>query len=412
MAHSRFEFLRGAMRFGAIGAIAPSLIMEARLAERVMAAGARDSSKNILVVIQLAGGNDGLNMLIPYGDGLYYQNRPTLAIPQAQVLKLNGQMGLHPNLTGLKGLYDQGKVAIIQGVGYPNPNLSHFRSTDIWQSALPTGVTDTGWLGRYLDSALAGVQNPLKAISIGSLLPKAFWAKKTMVPAVQSLKAFRFLAARQSGPEAQEVISAFQRIYGTVSDAEGPYLSLVQLADAAAYQATIELGKTAGVAPKVRYPASALASELKLVSQIIATNLGTRVFLVTQGGFDDHAQEAEAHPRLMKDLGDAIAAFYQDMTAQGRANQVLMMTFSEFGRRPLENASNGTDHGTAAPMLVIGGGVKGGLYGQTSSLSHLDYGNLIYTTDFRSVYSTVLSRWMGADPSQAVLGSFPSIPFV
>ena len=412
MAHSRFEFLRGAMRFGAIGAVAPSLIMDGQLAERVMAAGARDSGKKILVVIQLAGGNDGLNMVIPYGDGLYYQNRPTLAIPQAQVLKLNNQLGLHPNLTGLKGLYDQGKVAVVQGVGYPNPNLSHFRSTDIWQSALPTGVTDTGWLGRYLDGAFADVQNPLKAVSIGSLLPKALWAKNTMVPAVQSLKAFRFLAAQQSATEAQKVISAFQQMYGTVSDTEGPYLSLVQMADSAAYQATIELGKTAAVAPKARYPASALAEELKLVSQIIATNLGTRVFLVTQGGFDDHAQEAIAHPKLMKDFSDAVAAFYQDMTAQGKADQVLLMTFSEFGRRPLENASNGTDHGTAAPMLVIGGGVKGGLYGQTPSLSQLDFGNLVHTTDFRSVYSTVLKNWMGADPTQAVMGTFPSIPFV
>jgi len=400
------------MRFGAIGAIAPSLIMDGHLAERVVAAGARDSGKKILVVIQLAGGNDGLNMVAPYGDGLYYQNRPTLAIPQAQVLKLNNQLGFHPNLTGLKALYDQGKVAVVQGVGYPNPNLSHFRSTDIWQSALPTGVTDTGWLGRYLDGALADVQNPLKAISIGSLLPKAFWAKKTMVPAVQSLKAFRFMAAQHNAAEAQKVIGAFQQMYGTVSDAEGPYLSLVQMADAAAYQATIELGKTSSAAPKTPYPASALADELKLVSQIIATNLGTRVFLVTQGGFDDHAQEASAHPKLMKDLGDAVGAFYQDMTAQGKADQVLLMTFSEFGRRPLENASNGTDHGTAAPMLVIGGAVKGGLYGQTPSLSNLDYGNLVHTTDFRSVYATVLHNWMGADPTQAVMGTFPTIPFV
>jgi uncharacterized protein (DUF1501 family) len=275
-----------------------------------------------------------------------------------------------PNVGGWPGgvtwinastLVERFNFAVVQGVGYPNPNLSHFRSTDIWQSALPTGVTDTGWLGRYLDGALADERNPLKAISIGSLLPKALWAKNTMVPAVQSLKAFRFLAAQHNAAEAQKVISTFQRMYGTVSDAEGPYLSLVQMAEASAYQATIELGKTSAAPPKTKYPASPLAEELKLVSQIIAANLGTRVFLVTQGGFDDHAQEAIAHPKLMKDFGDAVAAFYQDMTSHGRADQVLLMTFSEFGRRPLENASNGTDHGTAAPMLVIGGAVKGGL---------------------------------------------------
>jgi uncharacterized protein (DUF1501 family) len=413
MAHSRSEFLKGALRFGAIGAIAPTLVMDGRLAERALAAGARDSSKNILVVIQLAGGNDGLNTIIPYGDGLYYQNRPTLAIPQSQVLHLNNRLGFHPNLKGLKGLYDHGKVAVVQGVGYPNPNLSHFRSTDIWQSAQPEGYTDTGWLGRFLDTTMANEQNPLRAISIGPLLPKAFWAKQTMVPAVQNLKSFRFIAA-QHGPDAQQqVIGAFQKIYGATTNVEGPYLSLVQMADSAAYQATVQLARTANATTsKVQYPTSQIANELKLVSQIIATNLGTRVFMVTHTGFDDHADEAAAHPRLMEELGDAAAAFYQDLSAQGRANQVLMMTFSEFGRRPLENASNGTDHGTAAPMLVIGAGVKGGLYGQTPSLSHLDDGNLKFTTDFRSVYSTVLANWMGADPSQAVPGKFPTLPFI
>jgi uncharacterized protein (DUF1501 family) len=185
------------------------------------------------------------------------------------------------------------------------------------------------------------------------------------------------------------------------------------MAEASAYQATIQIAKTAGAStPNIQYPNNALAKQLKLVSQIIATNLGTRVFMVTQPGFDDHAQEAEAHPRLLQELGDAVAAFYQDMAAQGRANQVLLMTFSEFGRRPLENASNGTDHGTAAPLLVIGGAVKGGLYGQAPSLAHLDDGNLQFTTDFRSVYSTVLANWMGSDPSKAVRGRFPTIPFV
>jgi uncharacterized protein (DUF1501 family) len=413
MAQSRADFLKGALRFGAVSAVAPTLIMDGRLAERALASGARDSSKNILVVIQLAGGNDGLNTLIPYGDGLYYQNRPTLAVPQSQVLHLSSRLGFHPNLKGIKALYDRGKVAVIQGVGYPNPNLSHFRSTDIWQSAQPEGYTDTGWLGRFLDSTMAGEQNPLKAVSIGPQLPKAFWAKQTMVPAVQSLQSFRFIAAQAGAAAKQQVISAFQQIYGHGTGAEGPYLSLVQMADSAAYQATIQLARTAGVTTSsVQYPTSQIAGELKLVSQIIATNLGTRVFMVTQSGFDDHADEAAAHPRLMQELGDAVSAFYQDLSAQGRAQQVLLMTFSEFGRRPLENASNGTDHGTAAPILVIGAGVKGGLYGQTPSLANLDDGNLRFSTDFRSVYSTVLANWMGADPSQAVLGKFPSIPFV
>ena len=412
MAQSRSDFLKGALKFGAVGAVAPSLVMDGRLAERVMASAARDSSKHILVVVQLAGGNDGLNTIIPYTDGLYYQKRPTLAIQPKQVLPIDGRLGFNPGLTGIKTLYDQGKVAVVQGVGYPSPSYSHFRSTDIWESAQPEGYTDTGWLGRFLDSAMAGVDNPLKAISIGPLLPKMYWAKQTMVPAVQSLQAFRFIANQRGTYEAQRAIDAFAQAHDATSTAEGPYLSLVQLAERSAYQATISLAKAGTAATKTQYPAGALAKQFKLVSQVIATNLGTRIFSVVQGGYDDHAQEALAHPKLMTELSEAVSAFYQDLSAQGRAEQVLLMTFSEFGRRPLENASNGTDHGAAAPMLVIGGAVKGGLYGQTPSLSNLDDGNLRFTTDFRSVYSTVLANWLGADPGQAVLGSFPLLTFV
>lgn len=413
MAHSRSQFLKGALRFGAASTVAPMLIMDGALAERALAAGARDSSKNILVVVQLAGGNDGLNSVVPYADGLYYQARPTLAIPPSRVLHLDNRIGLHPNLKGIKGLYDQGKVAVIQGVGYPDPNLSHFRSTDIWQSAQPVGNSETGWLGRFLDSAMAGEDNPLKAVSIGPLLPKAFWAAHTLVPAVEDLTSFRYSTSQWLPQESKRVLGAFQQLAGSTDAAEGPYLSLLQMAEASSYQATIDLAATAGAATRrVPYPQSDLAKALKLVSRIIASNLGTRVFMVTQSGYDDHAQEAQAHPRLMQDLGDAVAAFYQDLSAQGRADRVLMMTFSEFGRRPLENASNGTDHGTAAPLLVVGDVVKGGLYGEMPSLAHLDDGNLRFTTDFRSVYTTVLTRWLGADAGAAVPGAFPTIPFV
>lgn len=413
MAHSRRQFLRGALRFGAISSVAPSLMIDARLADRVLAAGARDTTGRILVVVQLAGGNDGLNTLIPYGDGRYYQDRPTLAIPEKQVLHINDRLGFHPSLTGLKALYDRGAVAVVQGVGYPEPNLSHFRSTDIWQSALPVGTVDTGWLGRYLDSSMAGLQNPLKAISLGPLLPKAFWASQVQVPAVQDLQSFRFRAGIAPDSEAHRLIGAFQRISGASGTGEGPYLSLVQLADSDAYQATIRLAGIAHDTPLGRgYPATDLARQLKLVAQIIASDLGTRVFMVTQSGYDDHADEAAAHPRLLAEMGDAVAAFYADLGALRRTDRVLLMTFSEFGRRPQENGSHGTDHGTAAPMLIVGGAVKGGLYGETPSLTDLDNGNLKFTTDFRSVYSTVLANWMGADPRAAVLGSFPTIPFV
>jgi uncharacterized protein (DUF1501 family) len=358
-------------------------------------------------------------MVVPYADSLYYQKRPTLAIPAHQVLPINRHLGFHPGLAGLRGLYDRGQVAIVQGVGYPNPSFSHFRSTDIWQSALSAGAVDTGWLGRYLDSALGSVQNPLKALSIGPILPKAFFSKRTLVPAVESLASFRYLAGGQAPTEAQRLSDAYQRISHVTANIDdtpqSPYLTLVQLADTGAYQATVELESVGRTPPSaVRYPDTELGGQLKLVSQIIATNLGTRVFMVTQTGFDDHAIEDSAfvYPRLMAEFDAAIAAFHADMAAQGRANQVLLMTFSEFGRRPQENGSQGTDHGTAAPMLVVGGGVKGGLYGETPSLSDLDDGNLKAALDFRSVYATVIARWMGADPTPAVMGTFPTLSFV
>jgi uncharacterized protein (DUF1501 family) len=420
MAHSysRAAFLGGALRVAALG-VAPGLALDPLRAGRALAARAHDNGKNILIVIQLAGGNDGLSMVVPYTDARYYQLRPTMNIARRQALRLDDRLGWHPNLAGLKALYDRGKVAVVQGVGYPNPDFSHFRSTDIWESALPTGVIDTGWLGRYLDSALATNTNPLKAVSIGPILPKAFYARHTSVPAVESLADFRFLAGGRAPTEADRLSNAFQRISGVTADiddsGQSDYLTRVQLADAQAYRATIQMARVNGAAPTaVPYPDSDLARQFRLVSQIIATNLGTRVFMVSQTGYDTHATEFSPfeYPRLMTELNGAVSAFYTDMTAQGRANEVLLMTFSEFGRRPLENGSGGTDHGTAAPLLVIGGAVKGGLYGQTPSLANLDNGNLRYTTDFRSVYSTVLARWMGADPTPAVLGTFPALSFL
>jgi uncharacterized protein (DUF1501 family) len=419
MTHSRAAFLRGALRVGALGAVAGGLVMDPLLAERILAAGAPEGGQNILIVIQLAGGNDGLSMLVPFTDARYYQLRPTLSIPRSQVLPLNQRLGLHPNLNGLRALYDHGNVAIVQGVGYPHPDLSHFRSTDIWESALPTGVIDTGWLGRYLDSALAASRNPLKAVSIGPTLPKAFFAQHTNVPSVENLAAFHFLAGGQAPSEAERLSTAFQRISGVSGDideaGQSPYLTLVQVADAQAFRATIQMAAVNGGAPTaVPYPNSDLALQFQLVSRIIAANLGTRVFMVSQPGYDTHAVEFSPfeYPRLMTELSGAVSAFYADMAAQGRANQVLLMTFSEFGRRPQENGARGTDHGTAAPMLIVGGAVKGGLYGETPSLTNLDNGNLRYSTDFRSVYSTVLARWMGADPTPAVLGTFPVLPFI
>jgi uncharacterized protein (DUF1501 family) len=384
------------------------MFLDSALAAKLPATASTDP---ILVVIQLAGGNDGLNTIVPYSSGLYYQNRPHVAVPAKSVLAIDNSVGLHPNLAPLKPIYQQGKLAILQGVGYANPDRSHFRSTAIWESADPVGNTPTGWLGRYLDLALAQDDNPLKAVALGSMVPQTLVSERSPVPSIQSVNGFRFLLGRTN---AQPILQAYRAMYGGPSKGQPPYIGLVRAVERNSDQGVKDLqAVAASYTPKVKYPQDPLSRELQLVSQIIASNLGTRVFHVSLIGFDDHVAEVNTHANLMKTFGQAVSTFYQDLQDQGKSDQVLIMTFSEFGRRVQENAGLGTDHGTAAPLFVLGAKVKGGMYGDDPILSKLDTdGDLIYGIDFRSVYGTILDGWLGADSRAVLGGQFERLPFL
>ena len=369
------------------------------------------SAVKSLVVIQLAGGNDGLATVVPYADPALASARSTLTFPNDQLLKLNDQVALHPAMKGLKALWDEQKMAVVMGVGYPNPNRSHFASMDIWASASPDKPSQTGWLGRFLDSANLPADNPFNAISIGPTLPLALKSQKTAVTSVQDAATFQLRPDPRRPQEAPQLMAAFTNMY-TRGPGGVPYYGLVEKVEATTAVAADELKKLgATYHSATSYPQSELGRGLQNIAQMLTGGYGTRLFYVQAGGFDTHANEKAGHDRLMTDLSDSIAAFYQDMTAHGLSHNVVMMTWSEFGRRVKENGSGGTDHGTAAPLFVIGDGVKGGIVGEQPSLTKLDAnGDLQFGIDFRAVYGTVLSKWLTMDGREVLGGEFDQLP--
>jgi len=407
-----------------VGLVAASMVVPAFIAEtaRVLDLGPAvaaaqigappaDASRRVLVVLLLAGGNDGINTVIPYGDPLYYQARPTLAVPREQVLHLNDMVGLSPALPKLKARFDAGQVAVVQGVGYPNPNRSHFRAMDIWQTAVPERLEQTGWLGRYLQACACGTDKQLEGISMGATVQRSFWTELTLVPAISNLAAFRYGNPRANPDASQYEVEALRR---ALSQARGrPEEEFLRQATRTALDDADVMEQVAqGYQTSVEYPMSPLGQSLKTIAQVIAGDVGTRVFFATLGGFDTHANQPFQQQRLLTELDGSIEAFMQDMERLNRQNDVMLMTFSEFGRRIQQNASNGTDHGTAEPLFMVGGKVQGGLHGAYPSLSDLDRGDLKYTTDFRSVYSSVLQGWMGVSPEQILGGAYPTLPLV
>jgi uncharacterized protein (DUF1501 family) len=380
----------------------------------------------ILVVLQMAGGNDGLNTVIPYADDAYHVARPRLRLAADQVLKIDNHIALNPKLAGLKSLYDEGHLAIVQGVGYPNPNRSHFRSTEIWQTASDADRTlSDGWLGRYFDNCCSGA-DPTVGVAIGEETPQAFAAKNPTGVTFSRPEQFRFRSAepgngRMSTEEmffrelneagaSEENDAAVSNAGGSIAAIPGKTkndLSTLDFLQRTALDAQLSSDKILAIARKYKstmpYPQGQLAASLNIIARMIAGGLPTRVYYASQGGFDTHAGQINTHERLMSELNEAVSAFVADLKQQGNFDRVLLMTFSEFGRRVQENANNGTDHGAAAPMFVLGGAVKAGLFGKHPSLTDLDHGDLKFNTDFRSVYGTVLDRWLKA-PSEIVLG--------
>ncbi len=385
----------------------------------------------ILVVLQMAGGNDGLNMVVPFADDAYHRARPKLALSAEKILRLNSYAGLNPKLTGLKSLFDEGHLAVIQGVGYPNPNRSHFRSTEIWQTASDAErVEREGWLGRYFDNCCAGA-DPTVGVAIGNEMPQAFTARTPTGIVFSHPEQFRFKSNEKVGDRMNAEEMFFRELnqdnenspppseggsIGMLAGANSSDLSAADFLQRTALDAQISSDKILEIARKSKsrmpYPRGQLANSLSLIARMIGGGLTTRVYYASQGGFDTHAGQLNAHDRLMNELNDALAAFVADLKEQGNFERVLLLTFSEFGRRVEENANGGTDHGAAAPMFVLGGRVKPGLFGKYPSLTDLEAGDLKFNTDFRSVYGTVLEQWLHA-PSAAVLGKkFPLLPMV
>ncbi|HEY3782887.1 MAG TPA: DUF1501 domain-containing protein [Fimbriimonadaceae bacterium] len=383
----------------AIGLTAPrwlSTIARADVFKK--AAGKNPTGNTVLIVVQLSGGNDGLNTVVPYADKQYYTLRPTIGITEDKVLKLNDQMGLNPSLTGIADLYKQNKVAIIQNVGYPNPNRSHFKSMDIWQSASPQSVLRYGWIGRHFDHQMStGPLNPVVALGLSYDKPLALTAKEASIPCFASLVDIQNMVG---DPDSEKMLRQIQG-----KDAPlGSDVRVVQEANETALDAMSLLNhQLKAYAPKGTYGRDSFGQGFKQIAQLVATSPNTRVIYFSAGSFDTHANQIATQGKLLQYFGDAVKTFQEEMEALGKADNVLVLTFSEFGRRSYENASAGTDHGAAAPMFLIGTKVKGGLHGPIPNLHDLDDGDIKMTTDFREVYSMALDEWMGGD-SEIVLG--------
>lgn len=408
---SRRHFLAKGLAVVAVGAVIPSAFVRAVFAEDALSG--VTTRRRVLVVLQLGGGNDGLNTVVPYSDGAYFGARPRIGVNPESVLHLDDRVGLHPALEGVKGLWDRGQVAIVQGAGYPQPNRSHFRSMEIWHTASLQEHERTGWLGRLMDATNHEQRSDWHAANVGATLPMSFLARGSFVPSLNSVPTFTLSTDPGAKSQASRRVTDWVRLYAE-QGALGGALALFSRTGTRAYESTVDLRREAGsYEPRATYPSNALGTGLRTLAQVITANLGTTIGYVTTGGFDSHANQQGSQPGLLRAVSESVSAFYADLAAHGMDSDVMTLMWTEFGRRVRENGSGGTDHGTATPVFLFGGGVKPGLYGEQPSLDRLDEnGDLRFTTDFRSVYATVLARWFGTDPKDVLGGSFPELAFL
>jgi len=367
---------------------------------RAAAASAASNAGRVLVVVQLSGGNDGLNTIVPYRNEIYRRARPSLAIGADQVLKIDGELGFHPAMRGFADQLEQGRLSLIQGVGYANPNRSHFESMDIWHSARTSHSSRSlGWLGRMLDE-LPPDSGDAPALHFGDeTQPLALATLRTPVSSVGSLERFRLDVGGRAA-----LRRAIQESAESDRGSSNDLLSFVQASTINALAASERVDAAVkSYRAAVDYPKSGLAEKLQRIAQLIDAGFNTRIFYVSLDGFDTHATQAAAHAGLLEQLSGAVSAFLNDLHAHQHLDRVLLMAFSEFGRRVAENASQGTDHGAAAPMFVAGSRVRTGLIGHHPRLDDLDDGDPKFHTDFRRVYATILARWF-QQPAGEILG--------
>jgi uncharacterized protein (DUF1501 family) len=372
-------------------------------------------SGRVLVVIQLDGGNDGLNTVVPYQDDVYRRSRPQLAVPPGEVHRLDDRLGLHPALTNLRRLHEDGQLAIVQSVGYPNPNRSHFESMAIWQTArlTPRGER-AGWLARCLDHRFPGPGGDTPALQVGeAAIPQALYGSRRHVPSLADLEQFRRRLGIADLRLAGQQRAALDQIMDHERGAPGSLLQFVQHTAKATYATSARLDVVVGaIHAGANYPDSGLARRLRLIAQLISTGLGTSIYYTQLSGFDTHANQQYTHANLLSELAGALKAFLDDLRQAREAGRVLVLVFSEFGRRLAENASGGTDHGTAAPVFLLGSAVRPGLHGPYPNLTDLVDGDPRHAVDFRRIYATILDQWVQC-PSRAILGGvFAPLPIV
>ena len=460
--YSRRLFLRRGVQLLSVAGTIPLFLdrsgraMAAEFAANPQGAGRPD---RVLVIVQLAGGNDGLNTLVPIRNDDYYKARPRLAIGKDTALKINDDFGFHPSMSGFKKMWDDGRMGVIHAVGYPNPNRSHFRATDIWSTAEPEKVARDGWLGRYFDACCSGsdpgpaakkdpkapaTANPNNAVALTAEPPQTLVGPKFLPIAFRSPESLAYSQAKRDG----RIGSAFNKLNDLDPDANGDMMDdedFQQMSRLKDKKIKLPMGTQGSVSPaadetdeflqrtalnarlyaeeikktaanvknKVTYPGGGnrFAADLKLVAQMIASGLPTRVYYVSLGGFDTHSNQATRHTRLMEQLSSGLTAFTDDLKALGQFDRTTVLTFSEFGRRVAENGSQGTDHGEAAPMFLMGGAIKPGFYGKAPELSpaKLNRGDVRWSTDFRRVYATMLREWLKADDAKVLGGKFESL---
>ena len=362
------------------------------------------SGNKKLVIIQLSGGNDGLNTIVPYRNDVYYSMRPTLAVPASSVLQLNNELGLNPVMESLADLYNNGEFCIINNVGYPNPDRSHFRSMDIWQTASSSNeYLTTGWIGRYLDSDCIRCRNPHSAIELNDSLSLALKGDNLKGIAFNNEKTLMIMR------KSKKMIAADSAYPASNYNLNYLYKTLAETSNSAEYI----YQKSKIYSTKIDYPKNQFANDLKLIAELIISDIDTSVFYVSLSGFDTHFGQKSKQERLLKIYSDSVAAFTKDLKANQKFNDVVIMTFSEFGRRVKQNGSSGTDHGTANNLFIMGGKLnKPGVYNQSADLKSLDDGDLIYKIDFRSVYSTLLNNWLNVDDNLILGNQFDKLNFV
>lgn len=399
MLFKRREFLQ-------IGTLATTSLLVPRFLKAFEGAQAVPPGNKVLVILQLSGGNDGLNTVIPFRNDLYYKSRPRLGIEKAKLLSLNDEAGLHSALSGLKELYDDGSLGILNNVGYPNPDRSHFRSMDIWHTGSESSeYWNSGWIGRYLDAQCHGCDKPTYALELDDTLSLALKGENIKAIAMRDPKRLYGTANEKFF---KEILADHKKESGEQT-ADYLYKTLSETLSSADY-----IFRQSKMNPsKAEYPKSEIGQSLKTIASLIYSDINTKVYYLSLGSFDTHINQAIQQQNLFNQMNEAIKAFTKDLKANGRFNDVLFMTFSEFGRRVAQNASGGTDHGTANNMFFISGALKQkGLINALPDLSDLSEGDLKYKIDFKNVYATVLKNWLGVDEQKILTRKYDTLNFV